>query len=85
MKKQEENIQKIFNELIKNKTLFLELEEIGTKNLISFIKKLSTMVNEYYKIDFDQDFEYYHINSKINGKNKIKLTLERVTVMYSYG
>lgn len=85
MKKQEENIQKIFNELIKNKTLFLELEEIGTKNLISFIKKLSTMVNEYYKIDFDQDFEYYHINSKIIGKNKIKLTLERVTVMYSYG
>ena len=85
MKKQEENIQKIFNELIKNKTLFLELEEIGTKNLISFVKKLSTMVNEYYKIDFDQDFEYYHINSKIIGKNKIKLTLERVTVMYSYG
>lgn len=85
MKKQEKNIQKIFNELIKNKTLFLELEEIGTKNLNSFIKKLSTMVNEYYKIDFDQDFEYYHIDSKIIDKNKIKLTLERVTVMYSYG
>ena len=85
MKKTRKNIQKIFNELIKNKTLFLELEEIGTKNLNSFIKKLSTMVNEYYKIDFDQDFEYYHIDSKIIGKNKIKLTLERVTVMYSYG
>lgn len=85
MKKQKESIQKIFNELIENKILFLELEEIETKNLSSFIKKLSTMVNEYYKIDFDQDFEYYHIDSKIVNKNKIKLTLERVTVMYSYG
>ena len=43
------------------------------------------MVNEYYKIDFDQDFEYYHIDFKIIDKNKIKLTLERVMVMYSYG
>lgn len=85
MKKQEESIQKIFNELIENKTLFLELEEIEVKNLSSLIKKLSTMVNEYYKIDFDQDFEYYHIDFKIIDKNKIKLTLERVTVMYSYG
>lgn len=83
--KQEEVLKRIFNELIENKTSILNPEDISFKKITSFISKLSSMINNYYEVDFDDDFEYYFVDYKIVEENKIKLILERVTVMYNYG